>query len=89
MCEYGEIRACEKPYTIEVHDFRDDEPYVINLDVEGGHGGGDMNFIISFMNEYRNKRESISSLSASIESHIMAFSRRSRLDNGKPYDVKG
>lgn len=89
MCEYGEIRACEKPYTIEVHDFRDDEPYVINLDVEGGHGGGDMNFIISFMNEYRNKRESISSLSASIESHIMAFlAERSRLDNGKPYDVK-
>lgn len=90
MCEYGEIRAREKPYLIEIHDFRTDEIEQIDLDIKpGGHGGGDENFIIDFMNQYKNDKKFLSTLEMSIESHIMAFlAEKSRLNNGKVKNIQ-
>lgn len=90
MCEYGEIRAREKPYDIEIHDFRTDKIEQIDLDIKpGGHGGGDENFIIELMKQYKNDKKFISTLDMSIESHIMAFlAEKSRLNKGKVKNIQ-
>lgn len=90
MCEYGEIRAREKPYLIEVHDFRTDQVLEIDLMIsEGGHGGGDENFIIDFMTQYRGDKKFLSTLDESIESHVMAFQAEiSRINGGNVIDVE-
>lgn len=90
MCEYGEIRAREKPYLIEIHDFRTDTVEEIDLKVsEGGHGGGDENFIIDFMKQYRGDKQFLSTLDVSIESHIMAFQAEySRLQGGQVVNIE-
>jgi hypothetical protein len=89
MCEYGEIRACEKPYVIEVHNFKTGTVEKIDIEVnQGGHGGGDENFMNDFMKQYLNDKKFSSTLEMSIESHIMAFlAEESRVNNGEVKSV--
>jgi len=88
-CERGEIRAAEKPYVVEFTDFLTGETKNINLDItEGGHGGGDKGFITEFMRGYQNDEELASTLSQSVESHVMAFlAEKSRKECGIPQSV--
>lgn len=90
MCEFGEIRAIEKPYTIETTDFRTDETKSEELNiVEGGHGGADKNFIINFMRSYMSNRQFESTLEKSIESHIMSlYAEKSRVCGGEKQDIE-
>ncbi|MCQ6562668.1 Gfo/Idh/MocA family protein [Paenibacillus mendelii] len=55
-----------------------------------GHGGGDTGIVSSFLNEVRNYngQESLTSASASVRSHLMAFAaEESRLNGGKVIDL--
>lgn len=90
MCRHGEIRAAEKPYVIETTDFRTDETVCEELAVtDGGHGGGDKNFMQHFMESYLEGRPFSSTLEQSIESHVMALlAEQSRLEGGTPQDVR-
>ena len=89
MCQFGEIRAIEKPYLIETTDFRTDETNVIELDVrERGHGGGDSAFVRDFMESYLHGAPFSSTLEQSLESHAMALlAEGSRRENGAAKDV--
>ncbi|MBP3663834.1 MAG: hypothetical protein J6J03_01595 [Tyzzerella sp.] len=90
MCQFGEIRAIEKPYLIEVTDFRTDEVTRRELDIHGhGHGGGDKAFIKDFMESYLHGSAFSSTLSQSIESHAMALlAEESRKSGGNAMRVK-
>ena len=83
MCRYGEIRALEKPYVIETTNFKTGETKIYDLKIkEGGHGGGDEQFIINFMETYMNNKAFNSTLQMSIESHVMAYlAEESRVNN--------
>ena len=85
MCEFGEIRAREKPYLIEISNFRTGEVKEIDLNItQSGHGGGDQGFIKDFMESYLSNKDFSSTLSKSIESHLMAFlAEESRVNNGE------
>ena len=89
MCQFGEIRAIEKPYLIETTDFRTDETVVRELAVpERGHGGGDKAFIRDFMESYLHGRAFHSTLSQAIEAHAMALlAEESREENGTKKSV--
>jgi len=89
MCEFGEIRAREKPYLIETTNFRTDETVIEELDDMGdGHGGGDRNFIRNFMESYLYGKPFATTLQNSIESHVMALlAERSRLRGGEPQNI--
>jgi len=53
-------------------------------DVSGGHGGGDMALINSLYDVLLNNKPTKTALSASVESHLMAFAaEESRLEEGK------
>ncbi|QHW30956.1 Gfo/Idh/MocA family oxidoreductase [Paenibacillus rhizovicinus] len=55
-----------------------------------GHGGGDAGIVSSFLDEVRNYggQESLTSASASVRSHLMAFAaEESRLNGGKAIDL--
>jgi predicted dehydrogenase len=95
MCELGEIRATETTREIEVHHFGSSAKKVI-VPYENalfsiknsGHGGGDDNFIINFMNSILYHQPFDSTLDMSIESHVMAFkAEESRLNNGKVMEI--
>lgn len=90
MCQYGEIRAMEKPYLIETTDFRTDETVSRELETYGsGHGGGDRQFIRDFMESYLHGTPFNSTLDQAIESHAMALlAEESRMHNGAPKDVE-
>lgn len=90
MCRYGEIRAIEKPYQIEITDFCTDETTLIPLNVqEGGHGGGDQAFIRHFMDSYLHGTPFHSTLENALESHAMALlAEQSRKENGTVQQVK-
>lgn len=90
MCEYGEIRAAEKPYCIETTSFFDDSTEQEQLDIaEGGHGGGDKAFMQHFMQSYLRQIPFSTTLENSIESHVMSLlAERSRLAGGEPQDVE-
>lgn len=91
MCQYGEIRAAEKPYIIETTDFRTDETVCRELDIrDRGHGGGDKQFIRDFMESYLYGKPFNSTLAQTVESHAMAFlAEESRKCGGAPMDVAG
>ncbi len=84
MCQFGEIRAIEKPYLIETTDFRTDQTTVTELDVhDRGHGGGDKAFMKDFMESYLHGAPFNSTLEQAIESHAMALlAEESRKENG-------
>lgn len=89
MCQFGEIRAIEKPYLIETTDFRTDETTVTELDIrDWGHGGGDKAFVKDFMESYLHGVPFNSTLEHAIESHAMALlAEESRKDNGNAKSV--
>lgn len=90
MCEYGEVRAVEKPYIIETTDFRTDKTERIELDIrERGHGGGDRAFVRDFMDSYANGRPLRSTLLQALPLHVMSLlAERSRASNGESQDVE-
>ncbi|TXK84937.1 Gfo/Idh/MocA family protein [Paenibacillus sp. N3.4] len=85
----GEIRAEESK--IVVYDFLTHEETVIEIPKQtSGHGGGDSNIIRSFLKEVRSYtgEESLTSASASVRSHMMAFAAEySRLHKGKSIEL--
>ena len=89
MCQFGEIRAIEKPYLIETTDFRTDETTVTELDIhDRGHGGGDKAIVKDFMESYLHGVPFNSTLEHAIESHAMALlAEESRKDNGNAKSV--
>lgn len=89
MCQFGEIRAIEKPYLIETTDFRTDKTTVTELDIrDRGHGGGDKAFVKDFMESYLYGVPFNSTLEHAIESHAMALlAEESRRDNGNAKSV--
>lgn len=84
MCQFGEIRAIEKPYLIETTDFRTDETTVCKLNVQDrGHGGGDKAFMCDFMDSYLTGKPFNSTLQQAVESHAMALlAEESRKEEG-------
>jgi len=53
-------------------------------DVSGGHGGGDMGLVNTLYEALNNGQSTQTTLSASVESHLMAFAaEESRLEEGK------
>lgn len=85
----GEIRAEES--RIVVRDFVTHEETVIEIPKQtSGHGGGDSNIVRSFLREVRSFTggESLTSASASVRSHMMAFAaEHSRLHKGKSIEL--
>src|SRR5690625_6956254 len=71
---------------MSVYDFLTKQEYVIKFNhPTGGHGGGDQGIMRDFLSDIKrtDKRESISSASASLDSHLMAFAaEESRLKKG-------
>lgn len=90
MCEYGEIRGIETTKEIEITHFGKNEKTVITTEtLAGGHGGADTGFIKNFMDSYLDGKSFDSTLSMSIESHIMAFAaEESRLKGGQMIDIE-
>ncbi len=90
MCQYGEIRACEKPYLIEVTNFKTEQTKQYEIETTAtGHGGSDKKFIINFMEAYLNNGKFNSTLLSAVESHIMAFlAEKSRINGGKVEEIK-
>ena len=90
MCQYGEIRACEKPYLVEVTNFKTEKTEEYKIETSStGHGGSDKKFVINFMESYLNNEKFISTLSSAVESHILAFlAEKSRINGGKTEEIK-
>lgn len=89
----GEIRGKMDENTISVYDFQTKNDSVIHLaEPTSGHGGGDEAIVRDFLNGVRNygeKKESRSSATVSLESHLLAFSAEaSRLQNGKVIELE-
>jgi hypothetical protein len=76
---------------ISIFDFLTRQETVIHFDNPiGGHGGGDLGIMRTFLREiqYGNKQESVSSASASVRSHLMAFAaEESRLNQGQSISI--
>lgn len=87
----GEIRGNMLENSISIFDFLTKQETVIHFDRPiGGHGGGDHGIMRSFLNDVKNhgQTESLSSVSASIRSHLMAFAAEtSRLNQGKSIEL--
>lgn len=89
MCEYGEIRGLETTKEIEITRFGSEEKEIIKTEtLNGGHGGADTSFVKGFMDTYLYNKPFNSTLSMSIESHVMAFAAEtSRLNNGEVVNI--
>jgi len=89
MCEYGEIRGLETTKEIEITRFGSEEKEIIKTEtLNGGHGGADTSFVKGFMDTYLYKKPFNSTLSMSIESHVMAFAAEtSRLNGGEVVNI--
>ncbi|MED1469264.1 Gfo/Idh/MocA family oxidoreductase [Bacillus salipaludis] len=87
----GEIRGNMEENSISIFDFLTKHETVIKFDNPvGGHGGGDNGIMRTFLREIQigNKKESVSSTSASVRSHLMAFAAEdSRLNKGKSINI--
>lgn len=88
MCEHGELFGDEGRGVIRINGFRSNgvdasEERVIRLgDVVGGHSGGDAGLMDAFLDalERGNTRTTLSAISDSVESHLLAFAaEQSRL----------
>ena len=80
MCEDGELIADDETNTIQVRKHISSqadcfEDRILHIRTNGtGHGGGDWGVLKAFTESLQSKDcESISSISLSIESHLMAF----------------
>jgi hypothetical protein len=89
MCEYGEIRGLETTKEIEITHFGNEEKEIIKTEtLNGGHGGADTSFVKGFMDTYLYNKPFNSTLSMSIESHVMAFAAEtSRLNGGEVVNI--
>ena len=82
----GELRAHMENNEIEVRDFVTHNRQVIHTATGMGHGGGDDGLLHNFVRMVRStdlteRLQSLTSASASVQSHLMAFAaERSRLD---------
>lgn len=87
----GEIRGNMEENKISIFDFLTSQEKVIHFDQPvGGHGGGDRGIMRLFLEEVRNgnKEDSVSSVSASVRSHLMAFAaEESRLNQGQSINI--
>ncbi|MFK7694951.1 Gfo/Idh/MocA family protein [Paenibacillus sp. HJGM_3] len=86
----GEIRG--EGGKIKLMDFLTHETIEIEIPTQStGHGGGDGGIVRSFLQEVRSYdgRESLTSASASVRSHLMAFAaEESRLNRGKSIELE-
>ena len=90
-CTNGEIELLDAEEKIKVTKFYED-PEIIDMKAinESGHnhGGGDAGIIQSFYDMLSGKSAIETSLSKSVESHLMALmAEKSRLENGKLIEV--
>jgi len=87
----GEIRGNMEHNEFSIFDFVSKEETTIRVNAPvDGHGGGDQEIVRSFLREVRNYdgQEGLSSASASVRSHLMAFAaEESRLNQGKPIEL--
>ncbi|PGY09922.1 Gfo/Idh/MocA family protein [Bacillus sp. AFS031507] len=87
----GEIRGNMEENSISIFDFLTKHETVIKFDNPvGGHGGGDNGIMRTFLREiqYGNSGDSVSSSSASVRSHLMAFAAEdSRLNEGQSINI--
>ncbi|MDQ0199953.1 Gfo/Idh/MocA family protein [Neobacillus ginsengisoli] len=87
----GEIRGNMEDNSISIFDFLTKHETVIKFDSPvGGHGGGDNGIMRTFLREiqFGNTTDSVSSTSASVRSHLMAFAaENSRLNKGKSINI--
>lgn len=86
----GQISGRENQITL--YDFVSEEVNEIAVHVpDSGHGGGDAGIVRRFLQEVRLNRSggSLTSASASVQSHMMAFAaEHSRANNGKSLDLR-
>ena len=93
MCEDGEILADDGKRQIVVthHVSSQGDPFteqVLNIRTNGsGHGGGDAGIMEDFTHLLSGKGESRSSISRSVESHLMAFAIEQARLTGKVVDM--
>lgn len=87
----GEIRGNMEGNSISIFDFLTKHETVIKFDDPvGGHGGGDHGIMRTFLREiqFGNNGDSVSSTSASVRSHLMAFAAEdSRLNEGQSINI--
>lgn len=87
----GEIRGNMEENSISIFDFLTKHETVIKFDNPvGGHGGGDTGIMRTFLREIQvgNNGDSVSSASASVRSHLMAFAAEdSRLNKGQSITI--
>lgn len=85
----GELRGEEDKITI--FDFLTGQKSEITIpSQDSGHGGGDRGIVASFLKEVRhyNGQESLTSASASVRSHLIAFAaEKSRLNRGQSINL--
>lgn len=87
----GEIRGNMEENSISIYDFLTKHETVINLEnPTGGHGGGDIGIVQTFLRDIdtKDKNASISSATVSLRSHLMAFAaEESRLNHGSSINL--
>ena len=94
MCEHGEILADDLDKQIHVTHFRRNQaetPHsrTISAPVScSGHGGGDGGIMADFSSSLHDKVESRSSISRSVESHLMAFAIEHSRKTGTVVDME-
>jgi predicted dehydrogenase len=94
MCEHGELKGDDALNTIEVTHFSSNsiEAYEKRIihpgTVSGGHGGGDIGLTTDFINLMRtNSNSNKSSITESVESHMMAYAAEQSRICGQIIDV--
>ena len=96
MCEHGEIHGDELDGSIKVTHFRRNRAeaektrlITSNIKYESGHGGGDDGIMEDFSASLLDKTaDSRSSISRSVESHLMACAIEQARINGTVVDMK-
>jgi predicted dehydrogenase len=87
----GEIRGNMEENSISIFNFLTKHETVIKFDNPvGGHGGGDNGIMRTFLQEiqFGNNGHSVSSASASVRSHLIAFAAEdSRLNEGQSINI--
>ncbi|MFK9093018.1 Gfo/Idh/MocA family protein [Bacillus salipaludis] len=87
----GEIRGNMEENSISIFDFLTKQETVIKFDNPiGGHGGGDNGILRTFLREIQlgSNGNGVSSTSASVRSHLMAFAAEdSRLNEGQSIHI--
>ncbi len=94
MCENGEIRGNDSENTIEVTRFTSnavdgfEKRVIYTTLIQGGHGGGDSGLMEDFLALLQNQSNSSrTSISRSVESHIMAYAAEQSRITGRVIDI--